>query len=114
MRVQLGSSPLYKLDRKLGKGGFGQVYVGRQVTGGSGHTGPDAVEVALKFEHRNNKGCSYNPPYEWQVYSQVMDMLGRSLWDVWNTNNQMLSEEMVSCIVLEAISILQQLYFKGT
>ncbi|CAL5325169.1 unnamed protein product [Camellia sinensis] len=42
-----------------------------------------------------------------------MDMLGPSLWDVWNTNNQMLSEEMVSCIVLEAISILQQLYFKG-
>ncbi|THG13937.1 hypothetical protein TEA_014711 [Camellia sinensis var. sinensis] len=110
-RVQLGSSPVYKLDRKLGKGGFGQVYVGRRVTGGSGHTGPDAVEVALKFEHRNNKGCSYNPPYEWQVYSTlngcygiplvhhkgrlgnyyilVMDMLGPSLWDVWNTNNQM-------------------------
>ncbi|CAL5360595.1 hypothetical protein CsSME_00051123 [Camellia sinensis var. sinensis] len=134
-RVQLGSSPVYKLDRKLGKGGFGQVYVGRRVTGGSGHTGPDAVEVALKFEHRNNKGCSYNPPYEWQVYSTlngcygiplvhhkgrlgnyyilVMDMLGPSLWDVWNTHNQMLSEEMVSCIAVEAISILQQLHFKG-
>ncbi|XP_052199319.1 casein kinase 1-like protein HD16 [Diospyros lotus] len=134
-RIKLGNSPVYKLDRKLGKGGFGQVYVGRRVTGGSGHTGPDAVEVALKFEHRNGKGCSYGPPYEWQVYSTlngcygiplvhhkgrlgeyyilVMDMLGPSLWDVWNSNNQMLSETMVSCIAVEAISILQQLHFRG-
>ncbi|CAL5436983.1 unnamed protein product [Camellia sinensis] len=106
----------------LGKGGFGKVYVRRRVTGGSGHTSPDAAEVALKFEHRNNKECSYNPPYEWQVYSTlngcygiplVMDMLGPSLWDVWSTNNQMLSEEMVSCIAVEAIPILQQLHFKG-
>ncbi|PWA95046.1 hypothetical protein CTI12_AA053750 [Artemisia annua] len=43
-RVQVGSSPIYKTERKLGKGGFGQVYVGRRVTGGSGRTGPDAVE----------------------------------------------------------------------
>ncbi|XP_057968726.1 casein kinase 1-like protein HD16 [Malania oleifera] len=134
-RVQLGNSPLYKLDRKLGKGGFGQVYVGRRVTGGVGCTGPDAFEVALKFEHRNSKGCSYGPPFEWQVYSTlngcyglplvhykgrqgdyyvlVMDMLGPSLWDVWNSNNQMLSEEMVACIAMEAISILEQLHFRG-
>lgn len=38
---------MYKLDRKLGKGGFGQVFVGRRVTGGSGNTGPDAIEVPL-------------------------------------------------------------------
>ncbi|MFS7994719.1 hypothetical protein Hanom_Chr12g01109341 [Helianthus anomalus] len=55
--------------------------------------------VALKLEHRNGKGCSYGPPYEWQVYScygvpmvlhkgrqgdyyiLVMDKLGPSLWD---------------------------------
>lgn len=134
-RVQIGNSPVYKLDRKLGKGGFGQVYVGRRVTGGAGGIGADAFEVALKFEHRNSKGCSHGPPYEWQVYSTlngcyglpfvhykgqqgdyyilVMDTLGPSLWDLWNTSNQMLSEETVACIAVEAISILEQLHLKG-
>ncbi|KAH1067689.1 hypothetical protein J1N35_032676 [Gossypium stocksii] len=134
-RVQIGNSPVYMLDRKLGKGGFGQVYVGRRITSAIGCTGADAFEVALKFEHRNGKGCSSGPPYEWQVYSSlngcyglpsvhykgqlgdyyilVMDMLGPSLWDVWNSNNQMLTEDMVACIAVEAISILEQLHHKG-
>ncbi|KAM0059225.1 hypothetical protein Hdeb2414_s0005g00179131 [Helianthus debilis subsp. tardiflorus] len=43
--VQVGRSLIYKTKRKLGKGGFGQVYVGRRVTGGSGRTGLDATEV---------------------------------------------------------------------
>lgn len=46
--MQIGNSPLYKLDRKLGKGGFGQVYVGRRVTGGGGGVGADAFEVSLR------------------------------------------------------------------
>ncbi|KAI3868093.1 hypothetical protein MKX03_035309, partial [Papaver bracteatum] len=44
-RVQVGGSPIYKVDRKLGKGGFGQVFVGRRVSGGSERaTGPGALE----------------------------------------------------------------------
>ncbi|KAJ0899774.1 hypothetical protein HanRHA438_Chr08g0372461 [Helianthus annuus] len=51
-----------RLERKLGKEGFCQVYVGRKVIGSWGNTGP--VEVALKLEHRNGKGCGYCPPYK--------------------------------------------------
>uniref|UniRef100_A0A0E0D838 non-specific serine/threonine protein kinase n=1 Tax=Oryza meridionalis TaxID=40149 RepID=A0A0E0D838_9ORYZ len=134
-RVQVGNSPEYITDRKLGKGGFGQVYVGRRVSGGGSRTGPDAQEVALKFEHRSSKGCNYGPPYEWQVYHTlngcygipsvhykgrlgdyyilVMDMLGPSLWDVWNSVGQAMSAHMVACIAVEAISILEKLHSKG-
>ncbi|KAK9274114.1 hypothetical protein L1049_018928 [Liquidambar formosana] len=135
-RVQVGGSPMYKIERKLGKGGFGQVFVGRRVTGGNDRTtGPGATEVALKFEHRNSKGCNYGPPYEWQVYNtlggshgvprvhykgrqgdyyvMVMDMLGPSLWDVWNTSGQAMSSEMVSCIAVESLSILEKMHSRG-
>ncbi|XXG42646.1 hypothetical protein AAC387_Pa01g2872 [Persea americana] len=135
-RVQVGNSPVYKIERKLGKGGFGQVYVGRRINGGTERTGPEALEVALKFEHRSSKGCNnYGPPYEWQVYNNlngcyglpwvhhkgrqgdyyilVMDMLGPSLWDVWNSVGQAMSPNMVACIAVEAISILEKLHLKG-
>ena len=46
LQVQVGNSPEYITDRKLGKGGFGQVYVGRRVSGGNARTGPDAYEVS--------------------------------------------------------------------
>jgi len=46
LQVQVGGSPVYKVERKLGKGGFGQVFVGRRVTGGNDRTaGPGATEV---------------------------------------------------------------------
>ncbi|KAF7807181.1 casein kinase 1-like protein HD16 [Senna tora] len=135
-KVQVGGSPMYKIDRKLGKGGFGQVFVGRRITGGNERlTGAGATEVALKFEHRNSKGCNYGPPYEWQVYNtlggshgipkvhykgrqgeyyiMVMDMLGPSLWDVWNSSSQSMSAEMVACIAVESLSILEKMHLRG-
>lgn len=30
-KVQVGASPVYIVDKRLGKGGFGQVYLGRRV-----------------------------------------------------------------------------------
>ncbi|KAF7814226.1 casein kinase 1-like protein HD16 [Senna tora] len=136
-KVQVGGSPMYKIEKKLGKGGFGQVYVGRRMNAEntSERTGPGAVEVALKFEHRSSKGCNYGPPHEWQVYNtlggshgvpkvhykgrqgdyyiMVMDMLGPSLWDVWNNNSHTMSTEMVACIAIEAISILEKMHSRG-
>ncbi|XP_004245392.1 casein kinase 1-like protein HD16 [Solanum lycopersicum] len=133
-RIQVGESPPYKIDRKLGEGGFGQVYVGRRLSPPHPHerNGAGAIEVALKFEHKSSKGCNYGPPYEWQVYDtlggchgiprvyykgrqddyyiMVMDMLGPSLLDVWNNNAHMMSIEMVACIAIEAISILEKLH----
>ncbi|KAE7999202.1 hypothetical protein FH972_003657 [Carpinus fangiana] len=129
---------MYRIERKLGKGGFGQVYVGRRVSSLNTNertTGTGAVEVALKFEHRSSKGCNYGPPCEWQVYNtlsgihgvprvhykgrqgdyyvMVMDMLGPSLWDVWNNNSNAMSTEMVACIAIEAISILEKIHSQG-
>ncbi|XWS11983.1 hypothetical protein CRYUN_Cryun37aG0051600 [Craigia yunnanensis] len=136
-KVQVGGSPVYRIERKLGKGGFGQVCVGRRVlaVNTNDRNGSGAVEVALKFEHRSSKGCNYRPPYEWQVYNtlggshgiprvhykgrqgdyyvMVMDMLGPSLWDVWNNNSHTMSIEMVACIAIEAISILEKMQSRG-
>ena len=135
-RAQVGGSPTYVVDKKLGKGGFGQVYMGRRATGSSlVKEGSAAYEVALKFEHRSSKGCGYGPPYEWSVYNalngcygiprvhykgrqgdyyiMVMDLLGPSLWDVWNSENQVMSQEMVACIALESLVILENLHAKG-
>ncbi|KAM7480488.1 hypothetical protein LguiA_028701 [Lonicera macranthoides] len=132
--VYVGGSPGYKVEKKIGKGGFGQVYIGHRAASLFGtERGP--AEVALKFEHRSSKGCTYGPPYEWQVYNtlsgnhgvprvhykgqqndyyiMVMDLLGPSLWDVWNNNSHALSTEMVACIGIEAISILEKMHSKG-
>eukprot|EP00775_Hariotina_reticulata_P012187 gene12187-12324_t len=134
-KVQVGGGPEYHLDRKLGKGGFGQVFIGRRVNATKQKDGVNANLVALKFEHRSSKGCNYGPPYEWSVYQSlggvhgipkvhykgrqgdyyimVMDMLGPSLWDVWNSQGQVMSQEMVACIAVEALSILKDLHSKG-
>lgn len=49
-QVQIGNSPTYRLDRKLGKGGFGQVYVGRRISSPSVSDrtpGANALEVFM-------------------------------------------------------------------
>lgn len=131
---------MYIVDKKLGKGGFGQVYMGKRTPQSAAkdkatNSGANAAAVALKLEHRTSKGCNYGPPYEWSVYGalgdipgvpkvhykgrqgdyyiMVMDMLGPSLWDVWNTGGQAMSQEMVACIAREAIAILERLHSKG-
>ncbi|KAA3471656.1 casein kinase I-like protein 2-like [Gossypium australe] len=43
----------------------------------------------------------------------VMDILGPSLWDVWNSSGQTMSAEMVACIAVESLSILEKMHSKG-
>ncbi|KAG2492391.1 hypothetical protein HYH03_009337 [Edaphochlamys debaryana] len=138
-RVAVGGSPAYIPNRKLGKGGFGQVWLGDRVVPKKCSKETDAAtalnKVALKFEHRSSKGCAAGPPYEWSIYAQlgdvygipkvhykgqqddfyimVMDLLGPSLWDVWNQQGQHLSEAYVACVAMEALTILQALHSRG-
>ncbi|KAF5841178.1 serine/threonine protein kinase [Dunaliella salina] len=140
-RVQVGGSPSYTPEKKLGKGGFGQVWLGRRTVAPRGAAakantdGPGSMQVALKFEHLSSKGCSNGPPYEWSVYQMlgesygiprlhykgqqdnfyimIMDILGPSLWDVWNQKHQHLSEAYVACVAMESLAILKALHEKG-
>eukprot|EP00210_Caulerpa_lentillifera_P002175 g2089.t1 len=134
--IQINGSPEYLLDKKLGKGGFGQVYLGRRVVPTRIKDGPQANLVAIKLEHKNSKGCNYGPPYEWNVYNalnneckgiprvhykgcqgdwyvMIMDVLGPSLWDKWTESGSALAQDMVACIAMEAIGILKDFHSKG-
>jgi hypothetical protein len=47
VQCQVGGSPVFILERKLGKGGFGQVYVGRRTTPTTAKEGPTANFVSV-------------------------------------------------------------------
>lgn len=49
-QVQVGGSPVYKVEGNLGKGGFGHVFLGRRLTSGNERSiGQGAVEVCTCF-----------------------------------------------------------------
>jgi hypothetical protein len=53
-QVQVGGSPQYKVERKLGKGGFGHVFVGRRLSA-AGRAPQEVLLIAsfvLFFTHR--------------------------------------------------------------
>ncbi|KAI3436643.1 hypothetical protein D9Q98_006059 [Chlorella vulgaris] len=135
-KVQVSSSPVYATGRRLGKGGFGQVFLGTRAQKPRSAKDQKPVEVALKFEHETSKGCTPGgPPYEWTVYNgigevygvpkvhykgqqgefyvMVMDLLGSSLWDIWNQEGQQLTAQYVACVAVEALAILEALHIKG-
>ncbi|CAI9767555.1 unnamed protein product [Fraxinus pennsylvanica] len=49
LTVQVGGSLAYRIERKLGKGGFGQVYVGRRINppNPNERMGPRATEITV-------------------------------------------------------------------
>ncbi|KAK9865660.1 hypothetical protein WJX84_010707 [Apatococcus fuscideae] len=68
-KVTVGGSPVYVVDKRLGKGGFGQVYLGKRLPRRN-VPASRASPVAIKFEHKTSKGCvAGGPPYEWSVYA---------------------------------------------
>lgn len=59
LQVQVGGSPLYIVDKKLGKGGFGQVYMGRRSQPTKDKDGANAnmVRACHASKHRGSGGC---------------------------------------------------------
>ena len=53
------------------------------------------------------------PSITLRCFVQVMDLLGPSLWDMWNQSGQHLTETYVACVAMEALTILQALHLKG-
>jgi hypothetical protein len=51
-QAQVGGSPVYMVERKLGKGGFGQVYVGRRANASSTRSGDNTGANANQARHR--------------------------------------------------------------
>jgi len=46
-------------------------------------------------------------------YIMVMDLLGPSLWDTWNQNGRNMGQDMVACIAVESLAILDNFHSKG-
>ncbi|KAL5729848.1 non-specific serine/threonine protein kinase [Ranunculus cassubicifolius] len=46
-------------------------------------------------------------------YVMVMNMLGPSLLDAWNSSRQAMSLEMVACIAVESLAILEKMHLNG-
>ncbi|KAG6480055.1 hypothetical protein ZIOFF_063532 [Zingiber officinale] len=147
-KVQVGGSPIYKVERKLGKGGFGQVFVGRRVSGGiERSTGLNAMEVLLSvyywtalFLLLSNLNTELVKAATMALLMNgkftvllvvAMESLGyiikagkatTTLWTFWDLVYGMLgilqvkremSSEMVACIAVESISILESMHSKG-
>ena len=65
-QCQVGGSPVFILERKLGKGGFGQVYVGRRASPTTAKEGPSANFVSAQ--------------------SAVVARESADIWVVWHSN----------------------------
>uniref|UniRef100_A0A1D1Y7G3 non-specific serine/threonine protein kinase n=1 Tax=Anthurium amnicola TaxID=1678845 RepID=A0A1D1Y7G3_9ARAE len=122
-KVQVDNSPTYITGHRLGKGGFGVVYVGAR-TGTSD-------QVAIKFERINGEVSQSKKPNEWKAYEAlseipgvprihykgqqkgyhvlIMDFLGPSLRDC----QDIVSVDWVKDIAIQTIKILKDVHSIG-
>lgn len=56
MQVQVGGSPIYIVDKKLGKGGFGQVYCGKRAQATKEKDGANANMVSGQQHQLTSSG----------------------------------------------------------
>eukprot|EP00747_Dinoflagellata_sp_TGD_P148131 gnl/TRDRNA2_/TRDRNA2_176882_c2_seq1.p1 gnl/TRDRNA2_/TRDRNA2_176882_c2~~gnl/TRDRNA2_/TRDRNA2_176882_c2_seq1.p1 ORF type:complete len:607 (-),score=-38.17 gnl/TRDRNA2_/TRDRNA2_176882_c2_seq1:73-1893(-) len=137
LQITLGDFLVYLVTHKIGKGGFGHVFHGRlDPSCISNNTTDDHIlEVAIKFENRiNERGYLNRVPNEWIVYKNlnetygipnihyniknekyfitIMDLLGPSLWDLC-VQKKKLTVDMVACVAIEALTILENFHHKG-
>ena len=89
VQCQVGGSPVYIVERKLGKGGFGQVYVGRRAVATTARDGPNANLVrtlCCSLRHLpilQLRACSFRNPcfsLPWQCCMV--------LWEPWYSMQQ--------------------------
>ncbi|XP_048133651.1 casein kinase 1-like protein HD16 [Rhodamnia argentea] len=137
--VQIDDSPIYRIERQLGRGGNGLVCAGRPIgpSTPSGQTGPRPPEVAVKFQRKHPSGSEAGIPHEWEVYDElgenhgiplprvhyrgqqgdynilVMDLLGPSLHARLIDNCPSMPLAAVACVAVEAISIFEKLHSRG-
>ncbi|TQV90120.1 casein kinase 1, delta [Cordyceps javanica] len=115
----------YRIDKKIGEGGFGLVYAGTDMKLGD--------EVAIKLMHVNNdseiiksEADTYNvlaggvgiPRVRWfgqecDYYALVHEILGPSLEDLFNYCDRRFSIKTVLLIADQAISRIQYIHDKG-
>lgn len=138
-RVKLTGSPMYTVQRRLGKGGYGYVYEGIRTQANRKSYQDKPLHVAVKFELASNN----DPPDEWSVYRalqgchglpklyyagrfgvwnvMIMELGGSSLYDVtasWPGPDDikgggLLPDRWLAAFAVEAITILQGIHAQG-
>ncbi len=88
--------------RKIGRNGCQPLLLERPVLCG---------ELSCDCAVVHGVACQLSKPTS--VRTQVMDLLGPSLWDRWNREGQRMPEHLVACIAVEALTIIEHLHTKG-
>ena len=73
----------------------------------------DDFYIMVHFVMEPLTGLPSHQSHAQPLLLQVMDLLGSSLWDIWNAEGQSMSEQYVACMAVEALTILEHMHRKG-